>query len=147
MDKCCCNAKSRLIYSCSGAANTGEMADQILRKLAKEGYGNMTCLASVVAHISGFEESTKEVAADENITIDKCSDTCAKKILEHIRVTPSKSHALTEMGAEKGKTPSTEEIVNKISTKIKKDLPLKNEQEDIIEGDKNKNSGCSCCSC
>jgi len=47
MDKCCCNTKSRLIHSCSGAANTGEIADQISRKLAKEGYGNMTCLASV----------------------------------------------------------------------------------------------------
>jgi uncharacterized metal-binding protein len=47
MDKCCCNTKSKLIYSCSGAANIGEMADQISRKLTKEGYGNMTCLASV----------------------------------------------------------------------------------------------------
>jgi len=47
MDKCCCNAKSKLIYSCSGASDTGEMADQISRKLTQEGYGNMTCLASV----------------------------------------------------------------------------------------------------
>ena len=144
MDKCCCNAKSRLIYPCSGATNTGEIADQISRKLAKEGYGNMTCLASVGAHISGFEESAKGTA-DKNITIDECSDACAKKILEHIRVTPTKSHALTEMGAEKGKTPSTEEIISKTSNKIKKDLPLKAEQENNTEGD--KNSGCSCCSC
>jgi uncharacterized metal-binding protein len=62
MDKCCCNTKSRLIYFCSGAANT-------------------------------------------------------------------------------------EEIVSKISNKIKKDLSLKAEQENNTEGNKNKNSGCSCCSC
>ncbi|MBA3062892.1 putative zinc-binding protein [bacterium] len=136
MDKCCCNTKSRLIYSCSGAANTGEMADQISRKLAKEGYGNMTCLASVGAHISGFVESAK--GADKNNTIDGYSVAYAKKILEHIGVSPTKSYALTEMGVEKGKTPSTEEIVSKISNKIKKDLSLKAEQENNTEGDKNK---------
>ena len=143
MNKCCCNAKSKLIYSCSGAANTGEMADQISRKLAKEGYGNMTCLASVGSHISGFFQSAKR--ADENITIDGCSVACAKKILEHIGVISTKSYILTEMGVEKGKTPSNEEIINKISNKIKKDLPFKADQENDTKGD--KNSGCSCCSC
>ncbi len=140
MDKCCCSTKSRLIYSCSGAANTGEIADQISRKLAKEGYGNMTCLASVGAHISGFVESAK--GADENITIDGCSVACAKKILEHTGVTPTKSYVLTEMGVEKGKTPSTKEIVNEISNKIKKSLSFKAKQNNNAEGD--KNSGCSC---
>ena len=140
MDKCCCSTKSRLIYSCSGAANTGEIADQISRKLAKEGYGNMTCLASVGAHISGFVESAK--GADENITIDGCSVACAKKILDHIGVNPTKSYTVTEMGVEKGKTPVTEEIINEISNKIKKDLSFKVEQKDDTEGE--KNSGCSC---
>lgn len=74
MNKCCCNTKLKLIYSCSGAANTGEMADQISRKLTKEGFGNMTCLASVGAHISGFIESAK--GAEENIAIDGCATAC-----------------------------------------------------------------------
>jgi uncharacterized metal-binding protein len=139
----CCNAKSRLIYSCSGAANTGEIADQVARKLAKEGYGNMTCLASVGAHISGFVESAKG-APDENITIDGCSVACGKKILEQIGVT-SKSFIITEMGIEKGKTLVTEEIVNKISNKIKKGLSSKAEKKSNAEGD--KKSGCSCGSC
>jgi len=143
MNKCCCDAKSKLIYSCSGAADTGEIADQISRKLTKEGYGKMTCLASVGAHISGFVESAK--GADENIVIDGCSVACAKKILEHIGVAPAKSYVLTEMGVEKGKTPVTEKIVNAISNKIKKSLSPKTEQKDNSEGD--KNSGCSCCSC
>ena len=140
MDKCCCNSKSKLIYSCSGAANTGEMADRVARKLAKEGYGKMTCLASVGAHISGFVESAK--GAEENIAIDGCPTACAKKILEHTGVTPTKSYILTEMGVEKGKTPSTEKIVSKISDKIKKDLSFRVEQKNDAEGD--KNSGCSC---
>jgi len=35
MDKCCCNIKSKLIYSFSGADNIGEMAGQISRKPTK----------------------------------------------------------------------------------------------------------------
>jgi len=66
MSKCCCGGKTILIYPCSGAANTGEIADQISRKLTKEGFGKMTCLASVGAHISGFVQSAK--GAEENIT-------------------------------------------------------------------------------
>ncbi len=143
MDKCGCNAKSRLIYSCSGASNTEEIADQVSRKLTKEEYGNMACLASVGAHISGFIESAK--GAEENITIDGCPTACAKKILEHIGVTPPQSYILTGMGVEKGKTPVTEEIINEISNKIKKDLSFKAEQGNNAEG--GKNSGCSCGSC
>jgi len=143
MSKCCCGGKTILIYPCSGAANTGEIADRASRKLTKEGYGKMTCLASVGAHITGFVQSAK--GAEENITIDGCSISCAKKILEHIGVTPTKSYILTEMGVEKGKIPVTEEITNKISNKIKKSLSSKEKQENNTEGD--ENSGCSCCSC
>ena len=143
MNKCCCNTKSKLIYSCSGAANTGEMADHISRKLSKEGYGNMTCLASVGAHISGFIASTK--GADENITIDGCAMACAKKILEHIGVSPTKSYLLTEMGVEKGRTPVTEEIISIVSNKIKDELSSKAEQGNHAIDD--KNLGCTCGSC
>jgi len=116
-DKCCC-AGTVLIYSCSGGSDVGEIADKVARKLRNIGYGKMTCLASIGAHLSGFVESAK--AADENITIDGCSVACAKKNLEHIGVVP-KSYVLTEMGLEKGKTQVTEEVVDKIVEKIKKD--------------------------
>jgi uncharacterized metal-binding protein len=42
-----------------------------------EGFGTMTCLASIGAHLSGFVESAK--GADENITIDSCPVACGKK--------------------------------------------------------------------
>ncbi len=117
MSKYCCGGKTILIYPCSGAANTGEMADQISRKLTNEGFGKMTCLASVGAHISGFVQSAK--GADGNITIDGCSIACAKKILEHIGVIPTKSYILTEMGIKKGETPITNEIINNMTREIK----------------------------
>jgi uncharacterized metal-binding protein len=117
MSKCCCGGKTILIYPCSGAANTGEIAGQISRKLTNEGFGKMTCLASVGAHISGFVQSAKGV--DENITIDGCSIACAKKILEHIGVNPTKSYILTEMGIKKGETPVTKEIIDNMTREIK----------------------------
>lgn len=48
MGECGCNnTKTRLIYSCSGCADVGEIADQVARKLTRDGYGKMTCLASI----------------------------------------------------------------------------------------------------
>ncbi|MDD1744422.1 MAG: putative zinc-binding protein [Candidatus Methanoperedens sp.] len=53
----CCTGGTRLIYSCSGGSNVGEIADRVARKLRSEGFGTMTCLASIGAHLSGFVES------------------------------------------------------------------------------------------
>ena len=111
----CCTDGTKLIYSCSGASNVGEIADRAARKLRDEGFGKMTCLASIGAHLSGFVESAK--GADENITIDGCPVACAKKNLEHVGVKP-KSFILTEMGLVKGKTPVSGEVVNEIYKKI-----------------------------
>ncbi len=111
----CCTDGTRLIYSCSGASNVGEIADRVARKLRAEGFGTMTCLASIGAHLSGFVESAK--GADENITIDGCPVACARKNLEHIGVKP-KSFILTEMGLVKGKTPVNVEIVDETTTKF-----------------------------
>ena len=115
----CCKEGTKLIYSCSGASDVGEIADRVARKLRNEGFGKMTCLASIGAHLSGFVESAK--GAEENITIDGCPSACARKNLEHIGVKP-KSYVLTEMGLEKGKTGVNTRIVNEISGRIKDEI-------------------------
>ncbi|MBT4482837.1 MAG: zinc-binding protein, partial [Candidatus Latescibacteria bacterium] len=38
-----------LIFPCSGAADVGEISDQIARKLTRDGIGKMFCLAGVGA--------------------------------------------------------------------------------------------------
>ena len=63
-----CNAN--LLYACSGAANTGMLADQIARTLSSDSKGSMTCLAAVGANLSGFIVSAR--SADKNIVIDGC---------------------------------------------------------------------------
>lgn len=112
----CCGGGTKLIYACSGAADVGEIADRVTRKLRSEGNFLMTCLAGIGAGLSGYVESAK--GADENITIDGCPVACAKKTLERIGVTPT-SYILTDLGLVKGKTAVTEEIIIEMSEKIK----------------------------
>ena len=133
----CCTGGTVLIYSCSGGSDVGQVADLSARKLSKEGFGKMTCLASIGAHLSGFVESAK--GADLNITIDGCPVACAKKGLEHIGVTP-KSHILSEMGYAKGKTPPSDEVVDKVCENIKKGAPSGMKKTGNID-----NTGGCCC--
>lgn len=112
----CCGGGTRLIYACSGAADVGEIADRVVRRLRSEGITKMTCLAGIGAGLSGYIQSAK--GADENITIDGCQVACAKKTLEKIDVTPN-SYILTDLGLVKGETPVTEEIIIRMCEKIK----------------------------
>ncbi|HPM11341.1 MAG TPA: putative zinc-binding protein [Smithellaceae bacterium] len=53
----CCEEGTKLIYSCTGSADVGEIADRMARRLRDEGYTIMTCLAGVSAKLSGFVQS------------------------------------------------------------------------------------------
>ncbi len=116
-DNCCNNNNGvKLLYACSGSADVGELADRAARKLRNDGFGRMTCITGVGASLSGFIESAK--GADETITIDGCPQTCAKKCLERIGVTP-KSFILSDMGFKKGESPVTDEAIEKIADLVK----------------------------
>ena len=112
----CCSGGVRLVFPCSGAADVGAIADQVGRKMTREGIGKMYCLTGIGGHVSGIVETTK--AADEVITIDGCPIACATKAIEHIGVTP-KAFEVTKMGFEKGKSPVTEENINTVFSKVK----------------------------
>jgi uncharacterized metal-binding protein len=117
MAPCCCGseAPTRLLYACSGVANTGYLADSVSRRLMKEGTGKMTCLAAIGAEQSGFIESAK--AADCNIVIDGCPISCGKQIFEKMKL-PFAHYKTTDYGIEKGKTDITEEIIREVTGKI-----------------------------
>jgi uncharacterized metal-binding protein len=128
----CCSGGVKLLYSCSGAADVGQIADQVSRRLRDKGFARLTCLAGIGADLSGFVESAR--GADVNITIDGCGTMCAKKALERIGVSAT-SFVLTDFGIEKGKTPFTEKIVADLSDRIM------GQGSPISEA---KTSGCSC---
>jgi len=63
--------ETNLIYACSGAADVGEIADQVARRLRAEGFTKMTCLAGIGAGLQNYVQSAKD--SDVNIAIDGCS--------------------------------------------------------------------------
>ncbi|MFA7420864.1 MAG: putative zinc-binding protein [Melioribacteraceae bacterium] len=117
MGQCCsCGSNGiKLIYSCSGAANTGLLADSISRKLMNEGSGKMTCLAAVGADLKGFIDTAQN--ADKNVVIDGCAVACGKQIFEKNNLF-YEHFILTELGIEKGKTEITAELIEEVSKKI-----------------------------
>ena len=119
-DKNVCSGGPTLIFSCSGAADVGEISDRSARKLSKEGAGAMFCLAGLGGKVEPIMKKT--ASASKILAIDGCNLDCVKLCLlkagfskfEHLRV--------TDLGIEKGKSPATEENIDKVTTKAKKML-------------------------
>lgn len=130
----CCSGGTKLLYSCSGAADVGLLADRVSRKLRDEGFARLTCLAGVGADLSGFVMSAK--GADENITIDGCATACAKKALERVGAQAT-AYILTDFGCVKGSSPVTDELVEKICGMIKN-------SGKPSSGQVSKTGGCGC---
>lgn len=77
---CECSAAPKLIFSCSGAADVGELADRAARKMTEDGIGKMFCLAGVGGRVGGILKTTE--AAKAILALDGCPLSCAKKSLE-----------------------------------------------------------------
>lgn len=97
-----CKGSTNLIFSCSGAADVGELADRATRKLTKSGIGKMYCLAGIGGNVQGIIETTKK--ADKILAIDGCSVECTKKLLESKGFSNFNYIQLEKIGFEKGKT-------------------------------------------
>jgi uncharacterized metal-binding protein len=108
-----------LLYACSGAANTGYLADQVARLLARQGAGDMTCLVSMGANQPKFLQAARD--AHRNIVIDGCPIACGKKIFESLGI-PFEHFATTDFGVEKKKTPITEELITTVAAAIRNRL-------------------------
>ncbi len=128
----CCGGGVKMIYACSGAADVGEIADRVARKLRDEGFAKMSCLAAIGANLSGYVETAK--GADTVITIDGCATVCARKNFERIGVTPA-SYVLTEMGLEKGSAPVVQETVDRLTLAVK---------NGAVSAGKSSSGGCGC---
>lgn len=107
---CSCGQSVTLIFPCSGAADTGEIADRAARSFARTNCAGMSCLAGVGANLSGFIASAK--GADRLLVIDGCPVDCALKTLAEKGVTENIEHIrVTDLGFVKGKSPASDERV------------------------------------
>ena len=122
MATCTCGSDSKnLVYACSGAANTGLLADRVARQISIMGAGSMTCLAAMGANLDGFVTSAG--CAKMNLVIDGCPVACGKAIFEKLGI-PFEHAVITNYGVEKGKTAITDSLGAEITERIIADKKL-----------------------
>lgn len=108
---CACGAAPKLIFTCSGAADVGAVADQAARALNREGSGKMFCLAGIGGRVPGIMKTTESAA--KILVIDGCPLNCAKNTLENAGFGQFEHLALAELGMAKGSTPVDEANIAK----------------------------------
>jgi len=98
---CCQPAINTMILACSGGSNVGQLANQAAIELTQEGFGKISCLAGVGAHLSGFVQSARDIT--NLVVIDGCEVGCAKGVLEQAEVPLRGYLVITALGIEKNK--------------------------------------------
>jgi uncharacterized metal-binding protein len=114
------NTQQKLIFTCSGIADVGEIADRAGRKLHKEGTGKMWCIAGIGAGLSNFIDATK--ATEKVLVIDGCPVDCGKKMMEKAGISNFSYIRVTDCGFEKGKSPVNDYAIENIYAQARKIL-------------------------
>jgi uncharacterized metal-binding protein len=96
---CGSNEKNRLIFPCSGQANTGQISNQVAIQLSDEGYGSFVCTALLASGSESLADRAREV--HEVVAIDGCGMDCAKKILKQAGVPVHQHLKVTDLGVAK----------------------------------------------
>jgi len=111
-ESCVCNAAPKLIFSCSGAADVGEVADRAARQLTRAGVGKMYCLAGVGGGVPQILEQTG--MASDLMAIDGCPTGCVSASLKKAGFDNFKRIQLADMGLNKGASPATPENIERV---------------------------------
>jgi uncharacterized metal-binding protein len=104
-----CGPVSKLIFSCSGAADVGEISDRAARKLTKDGIGKMFRLAGIVGKVEPIMSATK--SASQIPAIDGCGMDCVKNCLQQAGFDNFGHLRITDMGMEKGRSSAMDECL------------------------------------
>ena len=94
-----------MVFPCSGAADTGAIADGAARWLARHETAKMFCLAGIGAKVERIVTDTEH--AEKLIALDGCDNDCSRKILEAAGFKPALHVRITDLGMEKGRSPAT----------------------------------------
>jgi uncharacterized metal-binding protein len=106
---CSCSGGVKLIFSCSGAADVGAIADQAARKLSREGAGKMFCLTGIGGRVETIMKFAK--AADKIVAIDGCALQCTTHCLKQAGFTGFAEVQIGALGMEKGMSPADDENI------------------------------------
>ncbi len=95
----CCGDGERLIFTCAGAAYSGQVANRSGVQLMEQGAGSLFCIAAVAAGIEQKLERAQK--AGRRVAMDGCEDHCVRKVLEKAGQKADVHVVLTDMGIEK----------------------------------------------
>ena len=108
----CSNKTAKTVFSCSGAADLGEISDLVARRLQRDGIRQMKCLAFIGGGIQDMIDSVRDT---DMLVIDGCPLDCGKLTMEKNGMTDYSHLRLTDLGYIKGQTPATPETVNQVT--------------------------------
>jgi uncharacterized metal-binding protein len=89
-----------IVYTCSGASNLGQLANDIAVRLDRLGLAELVCLAEVGA---GEGDSETQTTPRQVLAISGCANGCCASMLERHGVEASRTVTLAERGIAKAK--------------------------------------------
>ena len=95
----CCGGGETLIFTCAGAAHSGQVANRAGVQAMQQGMGNLFCTAAVAADLPDKVDRAR--AAIRRIAIDGCEDHCCRKTLEKAGLEVNAHVVVTDLGIEK----------------------------------------------
>jgi uncharacterized metal-binding protein len=103
---------TKLVFTCSGAADVGELTDRAARQLARDGTTAMSCLASIAARDEDILFNAEH--ADCVLLIDGCPKACALHTFELAGLRHHFHFDLGQIGMRKKSSPATSENIGKV---------------------------------
>lgn len=95
---CCCGGET-LVFTCAGAAYSGQLANRAGVDLMKQGRAKLFCVAALAAELPDKLERAR--AAWARIAIDGCEDHCCRRIMEKLGLPVDVHTVVTELGIDK----------------------------------------------
>ena len=96
---CCGGNGETLVFTCAGAAYSGQLANRAGVDLMKAGKASLFCIAALAAELPDKLERARN--GGKRIAIDGCDDHCCRKIMEKVGVPVDIHVAVTDLGIEK----------------------------------------------
>jgi uncharacterized metal-binding protein len=98
-NSCCDGSSEVLVFTCAGAACSGQVANRAGVELAKDQKGDLFCIAAIAADRPDMMERARKVAT--RIAIDGCEDHCCLRILQAAALEADLHVVVTDLSIEK----------------------------------------------
>ncbi len=144
MSNDCCSQGDILVFTCSGAANVGQVANQAAVDLQQEGVAKMLCLAAIGGNVQSMIAMAQ--AGKQVVGIDGCPEGCTQKTMERAQLSLTHHVVVTELGFEKCAFDGTtnNEMLNTVKQTVRDRVTSTCA---VQSGEKTDNTGGSKCCC